>query len=62
MATSSITHNFVINTKEGVEGVIHALDWADAHYQPPRNPKGKILEKGEEFDRLVGRLKEKYDL
>ena len=60
MATSSITHNCVINTPEGVENFLRALDIAEKNYRPTPGPNGKELTKSEELNRFIKRLKETY--
>lgn len=43
MATSSITHNFVISTQEEVENFIRALEIAENKRAQPRTPPNERL-------------------
>ena len=57
MATSSIDHNFVIDTVEGAERFARALESAEANYRPQREPKGRELRDAAEILRFLNRRK-----
>lgn len=54
MATSSITHNFVISTPQGVEQFVSAVEAAEKEAPRKRNaPKGRLLTSPQEILRLM---------
>lgn len=55
MATSSITHNFVISDLESVERFIKALDEADRDRTPVPDPPGRELTDPEEIAAFMKR-------
>lgn len=60
MATSSITHNFVISDPESVERFIQALDEADKDRTPPRKePISRELTDPDEIMAVTRRLLKK---
>lgn len=55
MATSSITHNFVISDPESVKRFIKALDEADRDRTPVPDPPGRELTDPEEIAAFMKR-------
>ena len=56
VATSSITHNFVLSDRKSIEGFINALDEAEkdkAIYSAPRPLQGKLLTNSNEIINLM---------
>ena len=54
MATSSITHNFIISTQEEVENFIRALEIAENKRGQPRTPpNGRLLTDPNEISALI---------
>ena len=58
MATSSITHNFVISGEERVQRFIDALDEADKDREPKRSPVSRQLRDSREIEELMARWRE----
>lgn len=58
MATSSITHNFVISGEERVQRFIDALDEADKDREPKRSPVSRQLRDSREIAELMARWRE----
>ena len=58
MATSSITHNFVISGEERVQRFIDALDAADKDREPKRPPISRELTDSREIAELMKRWRE----
>ena len=58
MATSSITHNFVISGEERVQRFIDALDEADKDREPKRSPVSRQLRDSHEIAELMARWRE----
>ena len=58
MATSSITHNFVINTQDGVERFVRAIETSESNYTPSREPKGRELTESHELLDFLKKRKE----
>ena len=59
MATSSITHNFVISDPESVKRFIKALDKADRDRTPVPDPPGRELTDPEEILALMAKRKQR---
>jgi len=54
MATSSITHNFVISSKKGVEQFISAIEAAEKETSHKKTPlKGSLLTSPQEIQSLM---------
>ena len=54
MATSSITHNFVISSKQGVEQFISAVEAAEKELPHKRTPlKGSLVTSPEKIQALM---------
>lgn len=59
MATSSITHNFVISDPQSVKKFISAIDEADRNRMPVRSLPGRQLTDPEEIMALMAKRKKK---
>lgn len=57
MATSSITHNFVISGPESVKRFIKALDEADRDRTPVPDPPGRLLTDPDEIAAFMEKRK-----
>ena len=55
MATSSITHNFVLSDRESVEGFIRALEEAEKDRLIARPLQGRLLTDSSEIVNLMAR-------
>ena len=57
MATSSITHNFIITDPQSVENFVSALEEAERDRTPSRPPRGRLLTDSEDILALMNRRK-----
>lgn len=55
MATSSITHNFVLSSRESVEGFIRAIEEAEKDRPVARPLQGRLLTDSNEIVNLMVR-------
>ena len=60
MATSSITHNFVITDTESAARFINALDEAEHDRIKPEHSKGKLLTDKKEILNLIENWKKNH--
>lgn len=60
MATSSITHNFVITDQESAARFIEALDEAERCRTEPEPSKGKLLTDSKEIMNLMENWKKNH--
>ena len=61
MATSSITHNFVVSDAKSVKRFVAALDEADRDRTPRRTLPGRQLTKPQEIVALMAKRKKLHD-
>ena len=57
MATSSITHNFVITDPQSVENFVSAIEEAERNRTPSRPPRGRLLTDSDDILALMSRRK-----
>ena len=57
MATSSITHNFVITDPQSVENFVSAIEEAERNRTPSRPPRGRLLTDSDDILALMNRRK-----
>ena len=57
MATSSITHNFVISDPKSVESFVSAIEEAERDRMPARPPRGRLLTDSNDILALMSRRK-----
>ena len=57
MATSSITHNFVISDPQSVESFVTAIEEAERNRMPSRPPRGRLLTDSNDILALMSRRK-----
>ena len=55
MATSSITHNFVLSDRKSVDGFIRAIEEAEKDRPIPRPLQGRLLTDSSEIVNLMAR-------
>ena len=55
MATSSITHNFVLTERESIEGFIRAIEEAERDRPVARPLQGRLLTDGNEIVNLMAK-------
>ncbi len=60
MATSSITHNFVISGDEAVQRFVDALDASEKDPEPPRSRVARELKDPQEIAELMARWRAKH--
>ena len=57
MATSSITHNFVISDPKSIENFVSAIEEAERNRRPVRPPCGRLLTDPNDILALMSRRK-----
>lgn len=57
MATSSITHNFVLSDRESVERFIEAVELSEHDEKKPRIAYGRLLTDKREIWELMSKIK-----
>ena len=57
MATSSITHKFVISDPQSVESFVSAIEEAERNRTPSRPPLGRLLTDSDDILALMNRRK-----
>ena len=57
MATSSVTHNFVLSDRESIERFIEAVELSERDVPKPRTVHGRLLTDRREIAELMNKVK-----